>query len=165
MSPAVASITTVPLTDEVASFVYREARLIDEQRFEDWLRLWASECSYFAPANDFEKSPLKVALIRDDRDRLEERIYRLTHSGAHAQEPRSRTTHYLSNLELTGRDSDIAVEAASMIIEVRGESQEIYGGRTRYLLGRGDDGRLLIREKTVLLTRNQQMLGNLTFLL
>lgn len=154
-----------PVTTEVAAFVHREARLIDEQRYEEWLSLWAPTCSYFAPANDFEKSPLKVALIRDDRDRLEERIHRLTHAGAHAQEPRSRTTHYLTNLEIKKVDEVIEVECASMIIEVRGEFQEIYGGRTRYALSRAEDGRMSIKEKTVLLTRNQQALGNLQFLL
>jgi ethylbenzene dioxygenase beta subunit len=150
---------------EVNRFVYREARLIDERRFDEWLELWDTECRYFIPANDYADSPLRVSVVRDNRHRLEERVFRLTHADAHAQEPFSRTTHQLSNVESEWAGEDlIEVNCVSTLFEVRNDYQEIYSGRTQYLL-RLSEGRFHIQSKTVNLTRNNQLLGNLTFLI
>jgi 3-phenylpropionate/cinnamic acid dioxygenase small subunit len=165
MTAAVAAELTADRERELTRLVHLECRLIDEGRLDEWLDLWAPECRYFVPSGDYVESPLRVALVRDDRDRLEERVFRLTHSDAHAQEPRSRTTHLVANVEVeaTGEDA-FTVHCVSVVVEVRNDYQEVYSGRTRYVIGR-EAGGLRIREKTVHQLRNDQLLGNVTFIL
>lgn len=155
----------LPVEQAAERFVYREARLLDEWRLEEWLQLWAEDGIYWVPANGFESNPQRhVSLVYDDRNRLEERVYRLSHADAHSQDPRSRTTHYLTGLEVVGHGSDeISVDAAELIVEVRRNRQETYGGRVRYVLRSEDEG-LRMTRKTVFLTRNDSPLGNLTFI-
>jgi len=40
------------LTDHVTKFLYLEADLMDEHRFDEWLALWSSELLYWVPCND-----------------------------------------------------------------------------------------------------------------
>lgn len=152
----------------VLRFLTYEARLIDEWRFEEWLSLWAEDARYWVPAGADDIDPqTHVSLIYDDLKRLDERIYRLSNAGAHSQEPRSRTTHYLSGVEVDLSSPAVRVQAAMLVVEVRGDRQEIYGGRVKYVLrvtGEGEHGIRLV-EKTVMLTRRNTPLGNLTFLL
>ena len=63
---------------EIERFLYREARLLDEGRMEEWLDLFSSECLYWVPITPGGGNPLQeVSLAFDDRRRLEDRIYRL----------------------------------------------------------------------------------------
>lgn len=151
---------------EVARFLYREARLIDAGRFDEWLALWADDACYWVPANADDIDPSRhVSLIYDDRNRLTERIYRLTHSDVHSQEPASRLTHLLSGIEVgTLSAEEYFAHCAVLIAEVRHNRQEIYGGRVEYRLRRGG-GALAMVVKKVILARNDSPLGNLTFLL
>jgi benzoate/toluate 1,2-dioxygenase subunit beta len=160
----------MPLPDDstITRFVYREARLIDTGRFKEWHALWTEDARYLVPCNDEDvDTRTHVSIIFDDARRLDERIFRLTNADAHAQEPRSRTTHLLTGVEVD-RDGDSAdevhVHAAMAIIDVRKDIQEIYGGRVDYRLRLVDD-ELRIVEKKVFLTRNNSPLGNLSFLI
>jgi benzoate/toluate 1,2-dioxygenase beta subunit len=151
--------------DEIRKFVYRESRLLDEGRIEDWLAIWAPDARYWVPSSGDDLSLDRVQLILDDRDRLEERVYRLTHADAHAQEPRSQTTHLVSGVEIDRASAaDVVVHAALVIVELRHEVQQIYAGRVRYTV-RASSDRLELVEKRVLLTRNSEVLGNMTFLI
>src|SRR5215211_1771394 len=56
----------------------REARLLDQLRYEEWLALFAPECIYWVPATPNAGDPRReVAVMFDDRRRLEDRVYRL----------------------------------------------------------------------------------------
>jgi len=149
----------------VTRFVYREARLIDDRQLEDWLDLWTDDACYWVPADETNGGLHRVQLVLDDRDRLGERVYRLTHADAHSQEPYSRTTHLITGVEVGEPDNDqVEVHAALALVEVRRGVQEIYAGRIRYRL-RVVDGELKFAEKFVRLSRNDAVLGNLTFVI
>jgi 3-phenylpropionate/cinnamic acid dioxygenase small subunit len=150
---------------DVEHFAYREARLLDEWRLDEWLDLWAPDGYYWVPCNALDTNPSQsVSIIYDDYSRIEERVYRLTHADAHSQDPRSRTTHYLTSMEFTPLEDGGRLHAAALIIEVRGNHQEIYGGRVDYRVRLGSKGLQLV-EKTFRMSRNDTALGNLTFLL
>ena len=61
--------------DPVAAFLYREARLMDEHRYQEWLTLWeSSDTLYWVPCNDDDIDPRRqVSIIYDDHDRLMQR--------------------------------------------------------------------------------------------
>ena len=44
-----AKIARLLLTQEVAEFLYREAELLDERRYDDWLGLLADDIRYWMP--------------------------------------------------------------------------------------------------------------------
>lgn len=82
--------------DELAAFVYREARLLDERRYEDWLALYADDARYWMPLSpDQPDSVLHGALMDEDRLLLRIRIERLAGRRTFSQQPASRGHHLL----------------------------------------------------------------------
>src|SRR5262245_20166567 len=72
--------------------IEREARLLDELKFDEWIALYSTECLYWVPANPERGDPRKeVAMMFDDRRRLEDRIFRMRTGAAWSQTPFSRT--------------------------------------------------------------------------
>ncbi len=84
---------------EAEAFLFHEARLIDDARFDEWLDLFAEECTYWIPADDFADPREKVNITLDDRRRLEDRVIRLTTGHAHNQMPHRYLHHQVSNVE------------------------------------------------------------------
>ena len=86
---------------EAQLFLYREARLMDTHAYDAWLAMWASTAHYWIPCNEDELDVNRhVSLVNEDRAGLEDRISRLK-SGAHyAQDPKSRLSRVVSNVEL-----------------------------------------------------------------
>jgi 3-phenylpropionate/cinnamic acid dioxygenase small subunit len=164
---------TTGLTRERAeTFLYREAQLADEHRFDEWLALWIDDkthdggITYWIPSNHDDVDPRRhVSIAYDDRDRLEERLMRLKSRGAHAQQPRSRMRRMVSNVVIESDDGAFAqVEANFTLLELRSGLQNTYGGRFIYRL-RYDASGIHMVNKKVLLLNNDECIGNLTFLL
>src|SRR5262249_38371758 len=58
--------------------IEREARLLDQLAFDEWLAMYAPECIYWVPASPQAGDPRReVAISFDDRRRMEDRIFRL----------------------------------------------------------------------------------------
>src|SRR5439155_10052594 len=78
--------------DRFRMLIEREARLLDQLRFDEWLAMYAPECIYWVPATTTGGDPRReVAISFDDRRRMEDRIYRLRTGYAWSQAPKSRT--------------------------------------------------------------------------
>jgi 3-phenylpropionate/cinnamic acid dioxygenase small subunit len=157
---------------EAENLLFREARLLDERRFDEWLAMFADECLYWVPTTEAD-SPLEPSLIYDDRARLEERVYRLQDTRAYAQRPPSRTQHNVSNVEVAGPDPDGAVEARCnlLLVELReGDAsqsglgnQRLLAARCHYIFVGGPNWR--IRQKKLLLIDRDLAHHNLSFIL
>ena len=99
------------LVEEVTDLLYLEAELADANAYDDWLALWDEECLYWVPCNLDDYDPAHhVSIIYDDRSRLEQRCFRLTTGGAHAQEPASKSCRVVGNVRV-GAEIDGVVEA------------------------------------------------------
>lgn len=109
----------------------REARLLDQLRYEDWLKLYAAECVYWVPATPNAGDPRReVAVMFDDRRRLEDRVYRLRTGFAWSQAPASRTVRLVSNVEVFATsDADVRMVRSNFLIS------EFWGDETRLLSG------------------------------
>ena len=160
-----------PLTRQDAEdFLYREAALLDDGRLDDWLALFTDDGRYRLPIGSGE-DPLEPALVDDDRDRLAERVYRLTSTQAHAQLPPSQTVHDVHNVRIEELpDGDVLVRCNLTVHEVRVGGPEQVGlgrrrsfpGRAVYVLRPGPPVR--IRAKTVHLLERELPLPNIAFL-
>lgn len=100
--------------DSCRRLIDREARLLEQDRHEDWLALYAPECIYWVPATPGGGDPRReVAVAFDDRRRLEDRIYRLRSPYAWSQQPGSRTSRLVSNVTPFATDDPATVMVRS----------------------------------------------------
>ncbi len=146
------TIAKLPARDVVEQFLYREARMLDEKRWEDWMELFTEDGTYWVPTADNQADPYtRASIIFDDRTMMQMRVRRLRHPEVHAQTPASRTTHIVTNVTVDASpegDGEIEVSACFLMLEYRVEEQTVYGGRYQYRLTRDGDA-LAIRSKTV----------------
>jgi 3-phenylpropionate/cinnamic acid dioxygenase small subunit len=117
--------------DHFRALLEREARLLDQLRYEDWLDLFARECIYWVPATPNAGDPRReVSVMFDDRRRLEDRVYRLRTGYAWSQAPASRTVRLISNVEVFTTQSDaVRMVRSNFLIS------EFWGDETRILTG------------------------------
>jgi len=132
------------MQQDIEQFLYREARLLDERRFEDWMELFAEDGYYWVPAAADAKDPYQtVSIFFDDKPLMKTRIQRLRHPKIHSQEPHSRTCHFVSNVEIDaeyGAANEVLAHSAQMMLEFRLDEQTSHGGRCRHLLRVKDGG-------------------------
>jgi 3-phenylpropionate/cinnamic acid dioxygenase small subunit len=117
--------------DTFRAFIEREARLLDQLRFDEWLALYAPECVYWVPATPEAGDPRReVAISFDDRRRMEDRIFRLRTGYAWSQAPKSRTLRMVSNVEVfaTARADARMVRSNLLISEFRVDGTRFLSG-------------------------------------
>ncbi|MDO9600310.1 MAG: aromatic-ring-hydroxylating dioxygenase subunit beta [Azoarcus sp.] len=133
-------------------FVYAEARLLDEQRFEDWLALFTEDAYYWMPlAHDQRDPKLHTSLMYEDKLLLRVRIERLSGQRTFSQQPKSRCHHLLQAPTVEASDpakGEHTVRTAFHYTETRLDKQTIYVGWTTHHLVEVD-GALKIRLKRV----------------
>ncbi|NCT97402.1 MAG: aromatic-ring-hydroxylating dioxygenase subunit beta [Comamonadaceae bacterium] len=152
--------------EDVTQFVYREARLQDEHRYDDWESLWTDDGVYWVPANGDGGDPEKVmSIIYDNRSRIALRI-RQFHTGKRfSQTPQSRLRRLISNIEVLEDDGrELSVGSNVLIFENQTRGDMLWAARTEYRLRRMD-GQLRMARKTVNLVNNQDALYSMAFLI
>jgi 3-phenylpropionate/cinnamic acid dioxygenase small subunit len=162
---------------EVEQFLYREARLLDERRFHEWLELFTDDVRYWmgARTNRYPRSSKAIAIlspnryVEDDHTREDElsildesketlagRVARLDTGMAWAEDPPSRTRHLLTNIEVAPGDgaSELKVYSNFIVYRSRAESEEDFyvGGRQDVL--RRVDGAWKIASRKLTLDQN-----------
>ena len=135
---------------EVEDFLYYEAELLDSWRLLEWRELMTEECIYEVPSIDTPEggtADKNLFYIADDGFRLTERIKRLMKKTCHAEYPRSKVLHTITNVRLVETNAEYAVVNACFVTyrHQRG-NQDIYVGRHKYRLV-VVNGALKIREK------------------
>jgi len=151
---------------QVEQFLYYEADLMDEHRYDEWLALWTDDALYWVPTGRDEIDPKReISLIYDDRTRLQVRIARLKSGFAHAQEPKSRMRRVVSNIVITETENGaILTQSNFLLAELRRGKQDMFAGRSIHRL-RPYQGSFQLVFKKVLLVNNDESIDNLTFLI
>jgi 3-phenylpropionate/cinnamic acid dioxygenase small subunit len=151
---------------QVEQFLYYEAQLMDEHRYDEWLALWTDDALYWVPTGRDDIDPQReISLIYDDRVRLQVRIARLQSGFAHAQEPKSRMRRVVSNIVIEeAENGEIVAYSNFLLAELRRGKQDIFAGRAIHRL-RPHDGGFKLAAKKVLLVNNNEYIDNLTFLI
>lgn len=142
---------------EVEQFLYREAYLVDQARWQEWLELYTEDMTYWAPSwvneNELTTDPeAEVSIIyMNNRKELEHRIWRFTSGDSPASYPLPRTNHMVSNVAIQQVDDQRIVATSNWMSQIyRDKEQLIYGGYYQHTLVR-DQGELKISNKKVVL--------------
>ena len=91
---------------DIQSFLYREARLLDDEQWDDWLQCYAPDVRFWMPSWDddgtlVEDPEREISLIfYPNRQGLEDRIFRIRTERSSATIPDTRTSHNVANVEL-----------------------------------------------------------------
>ena len=135
----------------VESFLFTEARLLDERRFRDWMSLFAEDGTYWVPAAESQQSPFSEAsLFFDDRQLMKTRVERLEHPRIHVQTPPSRTAHLIGNIVLdaaVAEPGEYVVHSTVIMVEFREDAQRLFAGRQTHRLRRCADGFHIVQKR------------------
>lgn len=151
----------------VERFLYREARLMDNHRYDEWLKLWAEDgqVEYWVPCNDDDIDPkVNVSVIYDTRTQLRNRITRLSETlWLREQAPRLRRV--VSNVEIENETpAEVTVSSNFILAELHRHDQYLWAGTSIHKLApAGDTFRM--RAKKVVLINNNEPMPNLMFLI
>jgi len=125
------AVTDVAVRDEFRRLLEREARFLDQLRYDDWLAMYAAECVYWVPSTPKAGDPRReIAIMFDDRRRLEDRIYRMRTGFAWSQAPASRTVRLVTNVEVFS-----TVRGDARMVRSNFLISEFWGDETRQLTG------------------------------
>ncbi|WP_407165199.1 aromatic-ring-hydroxylating dioxygenase subunit beta [Bradyrhizobium sp. ORS 111] len=157
-------VNAEPTDRELIDFVIREARLIDQQRFDEWLALYADDAFYWMPLEWNQTDPrLTCSLMYEDKLLLSIRVERLKGARTFSQKPKSRCHHVLQTPQVDARDAAAnryVTWTPMHYIETRMEEQTLYAAWATHHLS-VEDGRLRIKLKRVDLINCDAAFGNI----
>jgi 3-phenylpropionate/cinnamic acid dioxygenase small subunit len=109
------TLNDILLQYEIEQFYYHEAALLDDRRFHEWLTLLTDDLEYFMPVrstrargdeeHEFTK-PGEAAFFDETKPLMEERVRKLDTGFSWAEDPPSRTRHFVSNVRIREKISD-----------------------------------------------------------
>jgi 3-phenylpropionate/cinnamic acid dioxygenase small subunit len=162
---------------EMEQFLFREARLLDECRFQEWLNLLTDDIRYWMPSmssrygasskafTPLEREPRErpelsdeneLALLDETKDSLARRVARLDSGMAWSEEPPSRTCRFISNVIVDESDTDagLIVRSNFILYRTRGDlERDFYVGSRQDVL-RSVDGSWKIAYRKILVPQN-----------
>ncbi len=147
------AIADPAVRDQCRMLLEREARALDERRFDEWLALYVPECLYWVPCTPGGDPRREIAFAFDDRRQLEGRIYRLGTGYAWSQIPPSRTARLVANVEAFGgaRAGELMVRSTFLIAEHRaGETRTLAGHYAHRLVDRDGAWRIAVKQVNLL---------------
>ena len=137
------------MSEALIRFVRHEARLLDEQRWDEWLALFAEDGHYWVPLSAEQTDPLgHNSLAYEDALLLRLRVERLK-EGPFSQHPRSRCQHVLQEPEV---EAPGIVRTAFMYVEVRGDEQQVHVGTARHHLRETANGLRIVLKRVDLVS-------------
>lgn len=155
---AAVTLEDVLLQYQLEQFLYYEASLLDARRYHEWLTLLADDVEYWMPVRttrmrgdeEFEfTQPGEAAFFDDTREHLEERVRKLDTGFSWAEDPPSRTRHFVSNVRILERPSpnEVRVEVHFFVYRSRLAMDEDFwvGRREDTLRKQGADWKIAKR--------------------
>ena len=150
----------VSVEDErrVRAFLLREARLLDEERWDDWLLSLSERIHYWMPGIENRRredrlgaySAEHMALFDDGLRDLKRRVERFKQPSAWAENPPTRNVHLVGNIEVYAGEEEGQYRAFSTFINIRSrgldEQYQLAGRREDVLCLEGDGMKLLARK-------------------
>ena len=138
--------------DDLIDFVYDEAAMIDQMRWDDWLALFHKDGRYWMPLEWQQDDPvLQPSLMYEDRLLLTVRVERLAGERTFSQKPRSRCHHLLERpriISMGEEDGLYKLRTSFIYTETRGDLLERYSGWVSHELIE-EDGALQIKLKRI----------------
>ena len=179
MAQSDVDLAEVLLKHQVEQFLYQEAELLDERRYEDWLDLLTEDIRYWMPMRrnvkfgelerEFTREGQDINWFDEGKDTLTRRVNQIL-TGVHwAEEPLSRICHTVSNVQIlettpsVSEPAEVSVKCRFMIYRNRVETE------TDFLVGKREDvlrrvdGQWKIAQRKIVLDQSVLLAKNLTF--
>ena len=173
------NISRILLKEEIQDFLFREAELLDERNFEEWLDLLTDDIRYWMPmrrnvkANEldreFTREGQDVNWFDEGKETLDRRVRQIL-TGVHwAEEPLSRICHFVTNVQLLRAEPsitdpiEVSVKCRFLIYRNRVQTE------TDFLIGKREDTLRKVNEewkisqRKIILDQNVLLAKNLTF--
>jgi ethylbenzene dioxygenase beta subunit len=160
------ALADLALHHEISQFLYREARLLDEERYNDWLALFTADVHYWVPgvSNRMRRDPggpvraERMAFFDDNLLDLSRRVARFNQETAWAEDPATRHFHLVANIEIEDppqprEAGPVEYVVHSVLLNYRNrhrDEEDVITARRRDVLRRTDDGLRIARRKAVL---------------
>ncbi|MDN7754855.1 MULTISPECIES: aromatic-ring-hydroxylating dioxygenase subunit beta [Burkholderia] len=158
---------------EIEQFMYHEARLLDERRYEEWLALLAEDIVYEMPLRvdrlrrDEKRFKVEdeIKIFDDNLESLKLRVRRIRSGTAWSEDPRSRSRHFISNVQIVPGEQSNEIKAicAFMVYVSRmDEAPCVFSGQRQDVLRRSDQGEWQITERWLMSDQSVMPSNNLT---
>jgi benzoate/toluate 1,2-dioxygenase beta subunit len=141
----------------VCAFLYREARLLDDEQWDQWLTCYHPDARFWMPAWDDDDQltadpQREMSLIYyPDRQGLEDRVFRIKTERSSATMPDTRTSHNIANVEIERQEGAVyTVRFNWHTLSHRYKTNYSYFGMSRYVIDFGGE-RAQILDKYVVL--------------
>ena len=141
----------------ICAFLYREARLLDDREWDQWLELYDTNVEYWMPAWDDDDQltqdpQSQISLIYyPNRNGLEDRVFRIKTERSSASMPETRINHMLTNVEVVAERSDgVDIRYNFHTLSHRYKATDHFFGTIFLTLGKSESGFLITRKKIVL---------------
>ena len=153
--------------EDIIDFIYAEARMLDEGRFDEWLALWLEDGHYWMPLDYKQSDPLTcTSLLYEDNFMLRLRVERLNGERTFSQKPKSRCHHVIQRPFVDVLDEGegrFVTNTAMHYVETRLDDQFLLAITATHEL-RLVDGKLRIANKRVDLLNSDAAFGNIQLL-
>jgi len=179
MTQSDVDLAQVLLNHQIEQFLYQEAEILDERRYEDWLDLLTEDIRYWMPMRrnvkfgelerEFTREGQDINWFDEGKDTLTRRVNQIL-TGVHwAEEPLSRICHTVSNVQIlkttpsVSEPAEVSVKCRFMIYRNRVETE------TDFLVGKREDvlrrvdGQWKISQRKIVLDQSVLLAKNLTF--
>ena len=172
-------INRLLLKDEIEQFLYQEAELLDERRFEEWLDFLTEDIRYWMPMRrnvkfgeldrEFTREGHDINWFDEGKDTLVRRVNQIL-TGVHwAEEPLSRVCHSVSNIQILdattslSQPTEVSIKCRFLVYRNRVETEtDILVGKREDTL-RNVNGQWKIAQRKIILDQNVLLAKNLTF--
>jgi 3-phenylpropionate/cinnamic acid dioxygenase small subunit len=157
--------------EEAESFLFHEAELLDARNFEEWLGLLTSDIQIVMPltrnvpiedtSSEYSQEGFDANWIDEGLETLKQRVKQLATGSHWAEQPPSRTTRMISNIQVVlATTEEMTVDCRFLLYRNRNEDeQDFFIGKRRDTLRREAGfwklARRLVRlDQNVLLAKN-----------
>ncbi|MFC5586477.1 aromatic-ring-hydroxylating dioxygenase subunit beta [Nitratireductor kimnyeongensis] len=159
---------TTPTRDDLIDFVYEEARMLDDGRFDEWLDLWTHDSYYWMPL-DYNQEDAKhvTSLLHEDAFMRKLRVERFKGERTFSQKPKTRCHHVLNRPFIDHMDEEkgeYVTHTAFHYVETRLDDQILLAATARHEL-KLIEGKLKITHKRVDLLNSDAAFGNIQMFL
>lgn len=144
---------------EAEDLLYREARLLDERRFDEWLALYTDDVVFWMPAWKDETTATsdpdtELSLIYyKGKQNLADRVWRMASGLSNASEIPARVAHIVGNVIVEPGNQGEAVVLSAFTAhhyDPRADRQHVFFGHYRHVFRKVGEG-WLIAAKTITL--------------
>lgn len=132
---------TVPRMDDILAFLYREARLLDDEQWDAWLECYHPDARFWMPSWDDDGTLVgdperEISLIYyPNRQGLEDRVFRIKTERSSATTPDTRTSHNIANVEVEQADASVCTVRFNWnTLSHRYKTDFSYFGMSRYVI-------------------------------